>query len=316
MDENQRRAALFQGPSAIPSVVSVLPATWMKYREELSAVVARHPSVFPDGSPRDYDAVGGTYVAGEHVDAWGCTWSSIKTGMDSIVTGHAAPTRESVHTLASPKEDIGFPHGFMFLRLTDLRGFEEAMMDFAEEPPELQMLIDLVLDYNLRQARILLGKLNEPQFVWFGDDLGMQASLPISPEKWRRYLKPCFEAIYRPFVERGHLVNMHTDGHIVEIIPDLVDCGVKVINPQVRANGIDNLARVARGKVCLNLDLDRQMFPFGSPNDIREHVRECVAKLATPQGGLWLVAEVADDVPLENIEAIAGALEEASRFRA
>jgi len=31
------------------------------------------------------------------------------------------------------------PHGFMYLRLSDLRGFEEMMVDFGEEPPELQM---------------------------------------------------------------------------------------------------------------------------------------------------------------------------------
>ena len=36
-----------------------------------------------------------------------------------------------------PTEDMDFPHGFMYLRLSDLRGFEEIMVDFAEEPPEL-----------------------------------------------------------------------------------------------------------------------------------------------------------------------------------
>ena len=53
------------------------------------------------------------------------------------------------------------------------------MLDFAEEPPELQMLIDKVLAYNLRQAAIRLDELGEPpQLVSFGDDLGMQDSLP------------------------------------------------------------------------------------------------------------------------------------------
>ena len=41
-----------------------------------------------------------------------------------------------------PAVNDGLPHGFMYLRLADLRGFEELMIDFAEEPPELQMLID------------------------------------------------------------------------------------------------------------------------------------------------------------------------------
>jgi len=84
---------------------------------------------------------------------------------------------------------------------------------------------------------------------------------------------------------------------------------MRVINPQVRANGLENLARVCKGRVCVNLDLDRQMFPFGTPADIDRHVREAVEALGSPSGGLWLSAEVDDGVPLQNVEAICTALE-------
>jgi hypothetical protein len=209
-----------------------------------------------------------------------------------------------------PEADAGLPHGFMYLRLADLRGFQELMMDFAEEPPELQMLIDTVLAYNLRQAKIRLESLEDPgRIVYFGDDLGMQTSLAMSPAKWRKYLKPCYAQIYQPFREAGHYVYMHTDGHITEIIPDLVDCGVNVVNPQVRANGLDNLARVCKGQVCVDLDLDRQLFPFCTPQEIDDHVRAAVETLGSPAGGLWLKAEIGFDVPLENVEAICVALE-------
>ena len=84
---------------------------------------------------------------------------------------------------------------------------------------------------------------------------------------------------------------------------------MSVINPQVRANGLDALAQVCKGRVCVDLDLDRQMFPFGTPADIDAHVREAVETLGSPEGGLWLKAEVGPDVPLENVEAICQALE-------
>ena len=67
---------------------------------KLGEIAARHPILFGESAAdRDYDAVGGKYVAGEHVDAWGCVWSNIKTGRDSIVTGHPVPTREDVRRL-------------------------------------------------------------------------------------------------------------------------------------------------------------------------------------------------------------------------
>jgi hypothetical protein len=274
LQEDRLRSLRFEGPEQIPVSVSILPAAWMKHREALDEVVARHPALFGSrhGRERDYDEVGGTYVAGE--------------------------------------QDVGFPHGLMYLRLGDLRGFEELMLDFAEEPPELKILLDTVLAYNLRQAEFRLAQLEGTgQIVYFGDDLGMQTSLPISPPKWRKYLKPCYCQIYRPFREAGHYVYMHSDGHIHEIIPDLVDCGVNVINPQVRANGLDNLAAVCRSIVCVDLDLDRQLFPFATPAEIDAHVREAVETLGSPQGGLWLKAEIGFDVPLENVDAICAALE-------
>jgi hypothetical protein len=315
-EQDRLKSLTFDYPEAIPVSVGILPAAWIKHRESLSRLVSQYPAIFdnPETAGRNYDAIHtSTYVYGDHVDAWGCVWSNIKTGMEAIVTGHPVPNREDVRTLEAPADDTGFPHGFMYLRLQDLRGFEELMVDFAEEPPELQLLIDTVLTYNLRQAGIRLGALRQAgvvdAIVSFGDDLGMQDRLPISPKKWRKYLKPCYAAIYGPFQEAGYHVYMHSDGHILEVIPDLVDCGVEVINPQVRANGLEALAQVCRGKVCVDLDLDRQLFPFATPRAIDDHVREAVEVLGSPAGGLWLKAEIGDDIPLENIAAIFNALD-------
>lgn len=315
-ESNRIQSLTFAYPDVIPVSASILPAAWMKYREALDEIVCRHPLLFGPCVPgeRDYDAIHtATYRAGQHRDAWGCVWSNVQDGMEAIVTEHPVPTRADVRELEMPEEDIGFPHGFMYLRLLDLRGFEALMLDFAEEPPALQMLIDTVLAYNLRQARLRLEELRARgetgTIVSFGDDLGLQHRLPISPRTWRRYLKPCFAQIYAPFRTAGYYVYMHTDGHIVEIIPDLIDCGVNVLNPQVRANGLDALVAACKGKVCVDLDLDRQLFPFCTPQDIDDHVHEVVAKLGAPEGGLWLKAEIGMDIPLENIEALFTALE-------
>jgi hypothetical protein len=307
--ENDRTlATTFRRPEFIPVEVSLLPATWIKYRHDLEALVRRHPIIFGDFKGRDYDAVGGTYVAGTHVDDWGCVWTNIRTGMEAMVKHHPVPTRQDVHKLRAPEKITGeFKHGFMYLRLADLRGFEELMVDFAEEPPELQMLIDKVLDYNLGEIERALA--DKPPLMGFGDDLGMQDRLAIGAEKWREYLKPCYARMYGLCHERGAMVSMHTDGHIVPIIKDLIECGVNVLNPQIRANGLENLVRECKGKVCVNLDLDRQLFPFATPQMIDEHIREAVEALGAPEGGLWLGAECGPDVSLEIIEAICCALE-------
>jgi len=311
MFEDQIKAMNYDHPEFIPTAIGILPAAWMKYREELDEIIRRHPLLFGDqtGVERDYDAVWNSrYRAGEYTDNWGCVWSNMTDGMDAIVTGHPVPRREDIRTMKAPERLEGsLPHGFMFLRLTDLRGFEEAMVDFAEEPEELQMLLDTVLDFNMQELELILQKQTGP-IVYFGDDLGMQTSLPTGPEKWRKYLKPCYMKMYQRVHAASFSVYMHTDGHIHEIIPDLAECGVNVVNPQIRANGLENLARVCRGKVCVDLDLDRQLFPFCRPEEIDEHVRSAVETLGAPEGGLWLRAEIGPDVPLPTIDAICTAL--------
>ena len=305
------KARLRLNPEHIPVSVGILPSAWIKHRDEMREIVNRHPILFsPVADDVDYDNMaGGTYVSGEHVDAWGCVWSNIHHGQESIVTGHPVPRREDVHRLEAPTVDDGLPHGFMYLRLMDLRGFEELMLDLAEEPPELQMLIDIVLGHNMRQMKLVAGRNPKPTSLWVGDDLGMQHSLPMSPEKWRKYLKPCYATLFGRAHEEGMSVTMHTDGCIWEIIPDLIECGVNVLNPQIRANGLDNLVRTCKGKVCVLLDLDRQGFPYFTPAEIDAHVLDAIEALGDPEGGLMLSAEIDDGVPLENVKAVCTALE-------
>ena len=309
------KAMLYQYPEKIPVRMSLLPGTWMKYRGELNALAKKYPDIIKQyvRDESNYDELPIKYQKGQWTDEWGCVWSNLNDGLSAYVTDHPYPTRESVRGIKAPERDIGTPHGFMYLRLADLRGFEELMIDFAEEPLELEMLIQVVLEYNVRQVENMVRN-NKDEILWFGDDLGIQHGLAMGAEKWRKYIKPCFSRLYGICHREGRYVHMHTDGCIHEIIPDLIDCGVNSVNAQFRANGLDNLMRVCKDKICLDLDLDRQMFPFCTPQDIDDHVKEVVEKLGSPRGGLSLIAECAPDVPLGNIEAICQAMEKYKNY--
>ncbi|MBS6195725.1 MAG: hypothetical protein KH828_09110 [Clostridiales bacterium] len=312
------KAINYDYPEEIPVSCSFLPAAWLKYGEELVRLAKDYPDLIkyiPDLNHLE-ESFPETYHLGEHVDEWGCVWSNVDDGMESIVTRHPVPRQEDIFTLEIPKNRDGrMPHGFMYLRLLDLRGFEEAMVDFAEEGEAIETLIAKVLHYNLIQGRVILERLKPGEVAYFGDDLGMQTGLAIGAEKWRKYMKPCYTQIYKMFREKGCYVYMHTDGCIHEIMPDLVEAGVQMINPQFRANGIDNLERVCKGKIPINLDLDRQLFPFATPAQIKEHVRECVERLYLPQGGLGLNIELNYETPLENMAAVFDAVRQYRKYK-
>jgi len=301
------KAMTYDFPERIPVSAGFLPAAWLKYGDELKRLTADYEDIFGARNESAEVSMAPTYHEGSHTDEWGCVWQNIAEGMESIVTGHPVKTREDILSLKIPENRDGrLPHGLMYLRLLDLRGFEEAMIDFAEECDELQILIDKVLEYNMIQIEAALPGMGEA--AYFGDDLGMQRGLAIGPAKWRKYMKPCFEKMFQRVRKAGKYVYMHTDGMIYEIMPDLMECGVNMINPQFRANGLDNLVRVCRGNIPINLDLDRQLFPFATPSELESHVAECVEALYLPQGGLGLNVELNHEVPLNNMAAILDAV--------
>lgn len=155
--------------------------------------------------------------------------------------------------------------------------------------------------------------------AYLGDDLGIQSGLAIGAEKWRKYLKPCFRKIFGVMKAANPdiTIYMHTDGCVHEIIPDLAECGADIINPQFRANGLDNLVRVCREEhiIALDQDLDRQMMPFATRAEISDHVEELVSRLYLPEGGLALRVELNYDYGLDKIEAILDAVEKYRHFR-
>ena len=321
------QAARMEHPQTIPVTVGTLPATWMHHGKEMQKLADQYPQFF-HGLKVDYEhleeTMDVTYRKGTRLDQWNCEWHNTDPGNVGLVRGHPVKTEEDVFALKIPTlpdeklHEGRLAHGFMYLRILDLCGFENAMIWFAEEGETIQVLIDKVLEYNIYQTAALLPKLTG-EMVYFADDLGIQRGLAIGAERWRKYMKPCFRKIYGMVkaYKPSQLILMHTDGCVWEIIPDLVECGVDILNPQIRANGLDNLVRVCRKDqiVPLHLDLDRQLFPFATRSQLFDHVAECVESLYLPEGGLALKVELGYEIPIENMAAILDAVEKYRHYK-
>ena len=81
-----------------------------------------------------------------------------------------------------------------FDRLQFLRGFENLMLDFATDPPELTRLIELVLENNMA----FVSKWLEigVDVMCFHSDIATQRGLMISPDTFRKYLKPAYQEMF------------------------------------------------------------------------------------------------------------------------
>ena len=322
----QPQATEGSAPGIVPCSVGINYTIWERYDERLERLQEECPHVRMSGkkgkdSPRA--------VEHKNRDAWGCLWHYHGMGLDGQVIEHPLDRWEKLDTWKAPStaeraeairrdagqrpdheppRSAGLEHGFLFLRLTYLRGFENFMIDVAEENPRLYELRDIVADYwyQTAKAHFDCGAIH----LAGGDDLGLQDRLPISPDSWRRLMKPAYSRIFGLARDRGATVHLHTDGYIVDIIPDLIEIGVTDLNPQDLVNGLDNLLRLAKGKVHISLDVDRQRITaFGRPEQVDTHLEKCIRTLGSPTGGLSLVWGVYPGTPIENIEAAVRAME-------
>ncbi len=345
--ENFLRAAEMSGPEWIPCSVSISPPLWSKYRERMEDLVLRHPRIFGEykRGRRDFDDFRIRRAGNRIVDEWGCVWAFLVDGLQGQVVKHPLDDWEKLKSYKPPDPILldnvpregyppvkgefqkalerirkdkmegrlavgGCPHGFMFQRLYYLRGFNNLMRDFILEPPELQILIDMVVDYNLKLIRRWLDV--GIDLLSCGDDLGTQDRLTIHPKAFRKYLIPAYRKMFSPAREGGVHVRLHSDGHIMEIAEDLIEAGVTILNLQDLVNGVENIKRRLKGKVCIDVDIDRQkIIPFGKPEDIKRHVHYVVSELNSSDGGFMITVDIYPPTPIENIEALCQALEEA-----
>ena len=78
------------------------------------------------------------------------------------------------------------------------------------------------------------------QIFFMGDDYGTQNSLLYSPEMFRRFIKPRLKKLYDLAKSYGYIVQQHSCGSVVGIIPDLIEIGLDGLHPiQVLAAGME-----------------------------------------------------------------------------
>jgi uroporphyrinogen-III decarboxylase len=204
-------------------------------------------------------------------------------------------------------------HGHAFQRLSYLRGYENLLLDMVDNEPRLWRLIEIVEAFNSELVRhyLDLGVV----MMRYPEDLGMQVGPMLSPDNFRSYIKPMYDRLMAPAREAGCLVHMHSDGDIRDLVGDITISGADVLNLQDLVNGIDWIAANLKGKVCIDIDIDRQRITrFGTPEQIDALVREEVEKLGSPQGGLMMIYGLYPGVPIENATAVADAMERYAGF--
>lgn len=123
-----------------------------------------------------------------------------------------------------------------------LCGYDHIMEMMALDPDFIHYLFGRILEFQkgiIKEYYTRIGKYIH--ITTSGDDFGTQSGMFMSPTMWREFVKPYMEERIKYTAQFTDAVYMHHScGSIDEIIPDLVEIGVRILNPiQPKARGME-----------------------------------------------------------------------------
>lgn len=190
-----------------------------------------------------------------------------------------------------------------------IRGFEKFYMDLTLNPDFAVALIEKVASVHMQFLKNALKECGEYlDVVVQGGDFGAQNSLLLSPQMFRKYIKPVLAQVIELIKKyTSAKIFYHSCGAIAPIINDLIEIGIDILNPvQVSAEGMnpEKLKKSFGNKLTFWGGIDTQtILPSGSVKEIYQEVKR-VASIMGKNGGYVLSAvhNIQPEVPPENIE--------------
>jgi uroporphyrinogen decarboxylase len=194
-----------------------------------------------------------------------------------------------------------------------LRGMELFMMDLLSNVSMAESVIGKVATYTKTLA--LESAAAGIDVLCFYDDAGMQTGMQIDPDLWRCFIKPrwreILEAVRATYPSTAFF--LHSCGNIEAIIPDVIEVGFDILHPiQPECMDFQSIhERYGRDiTLCATISA-QQLFPFGTPDEIRRWTRR-VRQLCSPDNRAILCPSnmIQPETPWENILAFAEAARE------
>lgn len=173
-----------------------------------------------------------------------------------------------------------------FQQFIAFMGFTEGFLALYEEPEECKALLNFMADIYMPIVEATVDYY-DPDIVYLLDDTASAMNPFISPEMYREILKPVYLRLTKPARDRGIPIQFHNCGRCEDFIDDMLDLGVKVLDPAQPMNDLLGIKKKYAGKLAL-----AGAFQWTPPSDwpdtkeevVRQMVRDCIDKYA-PGGG-------------------------------
>ena len=273
----------------------------------------------------------------EAINEWGILWRTSGTKSEDKTFGHPfkGPFSENWDTLENwMPPDASDPERYRIIRsklwkllgrkrytigsigvngvfnlCSQLRGFQQLLIDFAKHPKEVELLIEKILSFYLTQVRKLKEYYPSLDAIMWADDMGTQKAPFMSPRIFKKFFKDSYKKVIDLTHDLGMDFILHSCGQILEIMPDLIEAGVNVFEfDSPLMTGVENFKHFAEErKVAFWLSSNIQStWVYGTPEEVEQEIKYYIREIGNNEGGLAIYeygGKKALKVPKENVKA-------------
>jgi len=198
-----------------------------------------------------------------------------------------------------------------------LRGMLPLMVDMQTDNEKAEWLLDKVTQQACIKAENFAKAGTD--IIFIGDDIGMQNSLMMSEQMYRKWLKQRLSKVisHAKSVKSDILIHYHSCGFVFPLISDLIETGIDILNP-VQPERMDFEELHKQFGACLSFSGTigtQSTMPFGSPDDVRQLTNKNL-RIAGKKGGLLCSPThlLEPEVTWDNIEAYVQACQEYKHY--
>lgn len=166
-----------------------------------------------------------------------------------------------------------------------LRGLDDLLIDYIEEPDFVHELAEVVIDYKIQVAEAAIDA--GADAIVSGDDYAHRHAPIMSVKHFEEYSLPYIDRLVKAVHRKGVPFIKHTDGNIWSILGQMVDVGIDAIDPLEPIAGMDiGQAKERYGnRVALVGNVDcTEILTHASLEEVADAIKETIAK-ASPGGG-------------------------------
>ena len=197
--------------------------------------------------------------------------------------------------------DDGIPYTFLGYTAwqrawNELAGPERAIIDFHEQPEEIQEYTELVKRWHTRLAELAAGC--PAKFI----DIGENISDMTSPKYYREYCLPIYEIYSKQLEGTGKVLGVHMDGRLGNLRKEVAETPINIVESfSVPPTGDVSLAEVRK------IWPDKMIFmntaahlAWAGMAEVKKFYEALAEEWGSKKG---LLLELSEQLPLETLEA-------------